>query len=60
MTTVNEAIQIAKREMGIEEIPDIQSEQRPEFARRVYEICQEGRKPLKITKTHPLDQVQSG
>ena len=40
MTTVNEAIQIAKREMGIEEIPDIQSEQRPEFARRVYEICQ--------------------
>jgi len=50
MTTVNEAIQIAKREMGLEEIPDIQSEQRPEFARRVYEICQEGRKPLKITK----------
>ena len=40
MTTVQEAIRIVKSEMGLEEIPDIQSEQRPEFARRVYEICQ--------------------
>lgn len=52
---VKEAIQIAKREMGLEEIPDIQSEQRPEFARRVYEICQGTRTEPKTAKLEEFE-----
>ena len=47
---VQEAIQIAKREMGLTEIPPMTSEKRKVFGRRVYEICQQGKNPVKITK----------
>lgn len=50
MTTMQEAIKIAKREMGLEEIPGVGSDKRPEFARRVHEICRGPREKEKTTK----------
>ena len=47
---MQEAIQIAKRERGLTEIPSMASEKRAEFARRVYEICQKSKSPGKMSK----------
>ena len=47
---MQEAIQIVKKEMGLTEIPPMASEKRKVFGRRVYEICQQGKSPVKITK----------
>ncbi len=55
MTTVKEAIRIAKREMGLAEVPPMGSEQRKALARRVYELCLEKEEPLKIPKLEEFE-----
>ena len=55
MTTVQEAIQIAKREMGLAEVPPMDSEARKVFGRRVYELCVEKKDPLKISKLEEFE-----
>ena len=47
---MEEAMKTVKREMGLTEIPSVASEKRAEFARRVYEICQRGKSPGKMSK----------
>ena len=47
---MEEAMRTVKREMGLTEIPSVASEKRAEFARRVYEICQRGKSPGKMSK----------
>ena len=47
---MQEAIQIARREMGMTETPPLASEKRAQFAKLVYDICQRGKNPVKITK----------
>ncbi len=46
---MEEAMRTVKREMGLTEIPSVASEKRAEFARRVYEICQRGKSPGKMS-----------
>ena len=47
---MQEALQIAKREMGLTEIPSITSDKRADFAKLVYDICQKSKNPMKTTK----------
>ena len=52
---VQEAIKIAKREMGLTEVPSMDSEARKVFGRRVYEFCVEKKDPLKISKLEEFE-----